>query len=75
MRGWGLEGLGSRETMIPTAPDVGQPEAVAQELGAEFCTDQTVPRPATGAVSGTYCGAGAAFLWRLAREAEGFSLD
>lgn len=41
--------------MTATALDAGQPAAVSRELGAEFCTDQSGPRPATGVVSGTYC--------------------
>lgn len=41
--------------MIATALDAGQPAAVSQELGAEFCMDRSEPRPATGVVSGTHC--------------------
>lgn len=55
MRGWGPEGLGARETIIAPALDAGQPAAVSRELDAEFCTDRSGPRPATGVVSGTYC--------------------
>lgn len=33
--------------MIATVLDAGQQEAVALELGAEFCTDRSVPRPVT----------------------------
>lgn len=63
--------MGVRRTKVATAPDPGEPETVAQQLGAELCTDPSAPRPAQGLLALPSAGLGATGVARLTGAGQG----